>query len=68
MSASSAEPIAIIGIGCRFPGHVESAAGLWALAAQGRHAVGPVPAGRWDASRLAALHAPELAWGTRCTR
>ncbi|MFE3203182.1 type I polyketide synthase [Embleya sp. NPDC059237] len=61
MSASSAEPIAIIGIGCRFPGHVESAAGLWALAAQGRRTVGPVPAGRWDASRLAALHAPELA-------
>ncbi|MFD9419417.1 SDR family NAD(P)-dependent oxidoreductase [Streptomyces goshikiensis] len=61
MSASSEIPIAIVGIGCRFPGGVKSPDGLWRLAAEGRSTVGPVPAGRWDNARLAALHAPELA-------
>ncbi|MEH6374745.1 type I polyketide synthase [Streptomyces sp. KLMMK] len=61
MSASATELIAVIGIGCRFPGGVESPGGLWQLAAEGRQTVGPVPAGRWDAARLAALHDPELA-------
>ncbi|MFC9932196.1 SDR family NAD(P)-dependent oxidoreductase [Streptomyces sp. NPDC127190] len=61
MSASEREPIAIVGVGCRFPGRVESAAELWNLAAEGRQTVGPVPADRWGAGRLAALHDPELA-------
>ncbi|MFE3202323.1 polyketide synthase [Embleya sp. NPDC059237] len=61
MSASEREPIAIIGIGCRFPGRVESAAGLWNLAAEGRRTTRPVPMDRWDAGKLAALHDPELA-------
>ncbi|MFJ2095504.1 SDR family NAD(P)-dependent oxidoreductase [Streptomyces sp. NPDC087901] len=61
MSASEAEPVAIIGIGCRFPGGVETPGGLWDLAAQGRRTAGPVPAGRWDAARLARMHDPELA-------
>ncbi|WP_277816917.1 type I polyketide synthase [Streptomyces caatingaensis] len=67
MSASNAEPIAIVGMGCRFPGGVESPGGLWQLAAQGRSTVGRVPAERWDAARLAACHDPEEAmradWG-----
>ncbi|MET9418698.1 type I polyketide synthase [Streptomyces klenkii] len=66
MSASEAEPIAIVGIGCRFPGGVETPGGLWRLAAEGRQTVGPVPAGRWDAARLAALHDPELAGRAGC--
>lgn len=41
------EPIAIIGIGCRFPGGVNSAETFWRLLAEGRDAIGPVPAGRW---------------------
>lgn len=61
MSASSEEPIAIIGMGCRFPGGVETPSGLWQLAAEGRQTAGPVPAGRWNATRLAAIHDPELA-------
>ncbi|MFD5922410.1 SDR family NAD(P)-dependent oxidoreductase [Kitasatospora sp. NPDC058201] len=59
MSASSAEPIAIVGVGCRFPGGVESPTGLWRLAAAGHQTVGPVPAGRWRAARLAACHDPD---------
>ncbi|MEU2722912.1 aminotransferase class I/II-fold pyridoxal phosphate-dependent enzyme [Streptomyces smyrnaeus] len=41
------EPIAIIGIGCRFPGapDVES---YWRLLLDGRDAVGEVPRERWD--------------------
>ncbi|MEV0501581.1 SDR family NAD(P)-dependent oxidoreductase [Streptomyces spectabilis] len=61
MSASNEEPIAVVGMGCRFPGGVETSGGLWRLTAEGRHTVGPVPAGRWDAARLAAIHDPELA-------
>ncbi|MEV4559520.1 SDR family NAD(P)-dependent oxidoreductase [Kitasatospora sp. NPDC049285] len=61
MSASEVEPIAVVGIGCRFPGGVENAGGLWDLAAAGRHTVGPVPEGRWNSRRLAAIHDPEIA-------
>ncbi|WP_330334534.1 type I polyketide synthase [Streptomyces sp. NBC_00536] len=61
MSASQEMPIAVVGIGCRFPGGVETPGGLWQLAADGRQAAGPVPADRWDAGRLAAVHDPELA-------
>ncbi|MFD7288483.1 type I polyketide synthase [Streptomyces sp. NPDC059863] len=61
MSASNAEPVAIVGMGCRFPGGVESSGGLWRLAAEGRQMAGPVPAGRWEAAGLAAIHDPGLA-------
>ncbi|WP_037900967.1 type I polyketide synthase [Streptomyces sp. NRRL S-350] len=60
MSASNAEPIAVIGMGCRFPGGVETPGGLWRLAADGRGTAGPVPPSRWDAGRLAAQHDPAL--------
>lgn len=60
MSAFETEPIAVIGMGCRFPGGVQTPGGLWKLAAEGRQTVGPVPADRWDAKRLAASHAPQL--------
>ncbi len=39
--------IAIIGIGCRFPGGVDSAASYWSLLGNGRCAIGEIPAGRW---------------------
>ncbi|GHE42581.1 phthiocerol/phenolphthiocerol synthesis polyketide synthase type I PpsD [Streptosporangium violaceochromogenes] len=60
MSASETEPIAVIGMGCRFPGGVRTPGGLWNLAAEGRQTARPVPADRWDAKRLAALHDPRL--------
>src|SRR5882672_3731743 len=68
MSASQAEPIAIIGMGCRFPGNVETPAQLWDLAAAGRQTVGPVPTDRWDAARLMALQNPDEAarYGRGC--
>ncbi|WP_443072633.1 type I polyketide synthase [Streptomyces sp. RPT161] len=44
-----AEPIAIIGMSCRFPGRVRSPEELWELLAAGTDAVAPLPADRgWD--------------------
>ena len=44
---SSREPIAIVGIGCRFPGDADSPAAFWRLLCDGRDAIRPVPADRW---------------------
>ncbi|GAJ83837.1 putative polyketide synthase [Nocardia brasiliensis NBRC 14402] len=61
MSATAEVPIAIVGVGCRFPGRVGDPDSLWELVAAGRSTVGPVPSGRWDAAALAAVHDPEIA-------
>ncbi|RSN09201.1 hypothetical protein DMB42_17960 [Nonomuraea sp. WAC 01424] len=61
MSPTTQTPIAVIGIGCRFPGGVETPAELWNLVSQGRSTIGPVPKGRWDAEWLSAVHDPETA-------
>ncbi|GAA2368146.1 type I polyketide synthase [Streptomyces cuspidosporus] len=51
------EPVAIIGIGCRFPGGVESPEDLWDMVAAGREGTGGLPADRgWD---LETLYDPE---------
>ncbi|WP_067667228.1 type I polyketide synthase [Nocardia miyunensis] len=50
-----ADPIAIVGIGCRYPGGIASAADLWSFAAEGRSATSPFPTDRgWDRGRLPA--------------
>ena len=44
-----AEPVAVIGIGCRYPGDVSSPESFWQLLVDGVDAVSQVPADRWDA-------------------
>ncbi|NBH02453.1 SDR family NAD(P)-dependent oxidoreductase, partial [Amycolatopsis sp. SID8362] len=66
-AAASDEPIAIVAMGCRYPGDVQSPEDLWRLIAEGADGVGPFPADRgWD---LAALYDPDPAkLGTSYTR
>ncbi|RKT55632.1 acyl transferase domain-containing protein [Saccharothrix australiensis] len=52
-AAREREPIAVIGMGCRFPGGAHGPDALWDLVAEGRDAVGPAPADRgWDVAGL----------------
>ena len=45
----AAEPVAVVGIGCRFPGDVGGPEGYWRLLVDGEDAISEVPADRWDA-------------------
>ena len=46
------EGIAIIGIGCRFPGGVNDVDSFWKLLEEGREAVSEVPPDRWNIERF----------------
>ncbi len=46
------ERIAIIGVGCRFPGGVNCADSLWKLLIEGREGVIEVPPDRWNVQRF----------------
>lgn len=44
----SKEPLAIVGIACRFPGQVASPNDFWTLLKTGGDAITEVPADRWN--------------------
>ncbi|OQS16468.1 polyketide synthase, partial [Nocardia donostiensis] len=58
------EPIAIVGIGCRFPGGADTPEQLWQLLDDGRDGIGPLPTDRgWDLDSLAAAGVTTRAGG-----
>ena len=60
------EPIAVVGMGCRFPGGVDSPAGYWQLLRDGASGIVRVPGQRWDADAF--YSADHTVAGTICTR
>ncbi|VAX27809.1 Polyketide synthase modules and related proteins, partial [hydrothermal vent metagenome] len=48
MNPKKNEPIAIIGLGCRFPGSSNCPQEFWNLLSQGKDAITEVPADRWN--------------------
>lgn len=51
------EPIAIIGMGCRFPGGIDTPEAFWELLASGGQVLRDIPASRWDVD---AYYDPEM--------
>ncbi len=49
---SQREPLAVIGMGCRFPGGLNSPAAYWDALLQGLNAIRDVPADRWKHDRF----------------
>ena len=57
ITSSAHEPIAIIGMACRFPGGVDSPEAFWKLLCEGRDAISEISEERW---RLSILDKGEL--------
>nr|VFK54053.1 MAG: myxalamid-type polyketide synthase MxaB [Candidatus Kentron sp. TUN] len=49
---NNVEPVAIIGMGCRFPGDAENLQAFWNMLCEGRDGVVEVPPDRWDPRRF----------------
>ena len=56
MSQDLSRNIAVVGIGCRFPGHADTPRAFWEMLRLGRQAVGEIPDDRFDLSRYYDAH------------
>src|SRR5947209_6470053 len=64
--SGDSEPVAVVGMGCRFPGGVGDPESFWQLLVEGRSGIVRVPAERWDADAF--YCADSSVAGTICTR
>ncbi len=63
--ATSSEPVAIVGMGCRLPGGVTSPDAFWQSLVDGLDAIGEVPAQRWAHYQASQDNAAAVARTTR---
>ena len=63
VKAPQREPIAIIGIGCRFPGKANNPEELWKLLCDGFDAITEVPMDRWD---IRSFYDPDQSKPAKC--
>ncbi|SPM37836.1 multifunctional mycocerosic acid synthase membrane-associated MAS, partial [Mycobacterium numidiamassiliense] len=66
------EPIAVIGLGCRFPGDISGPETFWRFLCEGRSSIAEVPAGRWQpyddgSPEIATALAATTRWGSVLT-
>lgn len=52
LTAAQREPIAVIGMSCRFPGGANSPQEFWQLLTQSQDAISEIPANRWDINQF----------------
>ena len=48
LEKQQSEPIAIIGLGCRFPGDIDSPEDFWELLMSGKDTIATIPESRWN--------------------
>lgn len=62
MEQAQHEPIAIIGLSCRFPGGANTPEAYWNLLCQGQDAIREIPAERWKVEDYADLKSEGATW------